>query len=87
MLITYSKETIKEELKHDLIEAREYLDKLSKIRKERPAVTLINPYYKELYEAYNEIDKAIDNLLDVILKIENENWNIVEEMLYEDSNI
>jgi len=87
MLVTYSEKTRKEILKSDLRNAREYLARLIEVKKYRPAVTLINKYYKELHEAYNEIDKAIDKLSDLIIKIEVENWDIVEDLLYEESNI
>ena len=83
MVIIYSEKQRKDVLKSDLRNAREYLTKLIEVKKERPSVFLIHKYYNELYEAYNEIDKAIDNLLNVILKIENENWDLVEELLYE----
>jgi len=87
MIVTYSEKTRREILKSDIRNAREHLARLIEVKKYRPAVTLINKYYKELYEAYNEIDKAIDKLSDLIIKIEIENWDITEEMLYEDSNI
>jgi len=87
MLVAYSEKTRKEILKSDIRNAREYLARLIEVKKYRPTITLINKYYKELYEAYNEIDKAIEKLSDLVIKIEVENWDIVEDLLYEESNI